>query len=48
MMAAAMRIMVLMGVKEQAALYPNRQGLLTSAFGIAVLTAAMLRMIMIT
>jgi hypothetical protein len=47
-MAAAKRIMVLMGVNEQAALYPTKHGLLASSFGIAVLTAAMHIMIMIT
>ena len=44
-MAATIKIAVLMGVKEQVALYPNRHGLLAFALGINVLTAAMLKMI---
>ena len=44
-MAARIKIAVLIGVKEQVALYPNRHGLLARALGINVLTAAMLKMI---
>jgi len=47
-MAARTRIAVLRGVKEQVALYPNRQGLLALAYGINVFMAAMLIMIMTT
>ena len=42
--AASIKIIVLIGVKEHAALYPSRQGLLALSFGITVLTAAMLNM----
>lgn len=42
--AAAIRIIVLIGVNEQVALYPKRQGLLACALGITVLTAAILKM----
>ncbi len=44
-MAATIKIAVLMGVKEQVALYPNRHGLLACELGINVLTAAILNMI---
>jgi hypothetical protein len=43
-MAARIKIAVLIGVKEQVALYPNRHGLLACELGIAVLTAAILNM----
>jgi hypothetical protein len=44
-MAARIKIAVLIGVKEQVALYPSRHGLLAFELGITVLTAAMLNMI---
>jgi hypothetical protein len=47
-MAAAIKIIVLMGVKEHVALYSNRQGLLASELGINVLTAAILNMTITT
>ena len=45
MMAARIRIAVLIGVKEQVALYPSRHGLLAFELGMAVLIAAILNMI---
>lgn len=45
MMAARIKIVVLIGAKEQAALYPSRHGLLALELGITVLTAAILNMI---
>jgi hypothetical protein len=43
-MAARIKIAVLMGVKEQVALYPSRHDLLAFELGITVLIAAMLNM----
>jgi hypothetical protein len=39
-----MQTVVLMGVKEQVALYPNRHALLAAAFGMIVLMAEITQM----